>query len=649
MFKYLLCLLGVSILTIQSGGQEQSMVKITPKDYGDVSGTVFDKVTNKPAASVSVWIYDKYGDIITLSKTDIDGRYSMEYQPLQVGTYYFCIPSNEWGTNGNYLKQFYKSAGGWRNASLVNVEKDKKLSTVDFYLETGSTLSGNIKCGGKPVYDSIVISVYDAYKIYSYSSHSTHTDSSGNYKISGIKSGNSKVYISLRNYIGTYYGQVQDWEDATMINIAPNDTTKNIDISVKKGGKISGNVYSEKTKLPVSNVTIYCESESFNTDSSGYFEFCGLDSGEYTLRTRAGYNTGSPYADQFYKCAAGYTDADLISVATGQNIKGIKMYLKEGGRIPISVVDENGTPVTEGATICIINEGETGNNRSCWGVGGSNFEYPNIFPGKYTVYISYFGERSSGISYGATYYKNANRLENATFIEVKGGYKTSPVTVKMQQGGWIQGFVKYNEVAIDGDSSLCTIIAYDSKSGSVAGYGTSTFCGGYEVKSLPVGEYKLEVLCNDYPSQYYGGGETFDDTRTKTIEVKKGKPEFDVNFDMVNANCSISGNVSVGKKETPLLPVTVSVYDKTGHIVKSAYVKKGKYELKNLRPGEYTIRTVSTKGYTDKWHNNVELAKSDNFDNKHYFVETPKNVEWLSLKEGQKVKDINFSLKRKRI
>lgn len=398
MFKYIFCLLGINIIANQCLAQEKSMVKISPKEYGDVSGKVVDKETGKPIPAVSILGYDKYGDIVTVDRTDMDGKYSMQYRPIQVGEYYFCVPSNEWGTKGRYLGQFYNSTQSWRDAEIVKVEKDKKLSNIDFYLEKGTTLSGSIKCDGKPVIDSISIVVYDAYKRGGggglETNYKTSTDSTGAYTISGVKAGKSKVYIAPKHYIATFYGQSEWWDSASIVNMGT--MTKGIDVFVRKGGKISGYVFSEKTKEPVSNVEVYCISggywSPYTTDSIGYFEFANLDTGECVLMTRMGYKMEAPYANQYYKQSATYKGADLIEVKAGQEISGIKIYLKEGGKIPITVVDENGIPIEDGKGISLIPQGET-RNVSSWGVSGSTFEYPNVFPGEYTVHINYFDEK----------------------------------------------------------------------------------------------------------------------------------------------------------------------------------------------------------------------------------------------------------------
>ncbi len=128
--------------------------------------------------------------------------------------------------------------------------------------------------------------------------------------------------------------------------------------------------------------------------------------------------------------------------------------------------------------------------------------------------------------------------------------------------------------------------------------------------------------------------------------MKEGNPEFDANFDIDNRSCEISGKViDATNNGIPKLSVKVCAYDRTGHIVQIAYVRKGKYKLKNLRPGKYAIRTISGKRYKDKWYDNVNLLEPDDVDNKHYFVKLPKSVKWLSLSEGQVITDTDFYLK----
>jgi hypothetical protein len=648
---FALTIIAGSIATLPCAGKEKGMVKIEAKEYGDVSGMVIDKETGDPIPAVSVWVHDKYGDIITADRTDMDGKFSMEYQPLQVGSYYFRVPSDRWGTKGKYLCQYYDGASSWRDAVLVEVEKGKTLNNIDFYLERGATLSGTVTCEGKPVIeDSVEITVYDAYKRYSEIEFRTITDSTGRYTITGVPPRDCKVHVNPRHYIGIYYGQTEWFDSASVITVRnAKDIVADIDVSVRKGGKISGRALVEKTGEPMPNITIYCASNTRITDSTGYFEFAGLDTGEYTLMTSIGYRTESPYANQYYKSAATYEEADLIEIVPEQEMSDINIYVEEGGRIPISVFDEDGAPLRD--VVISLTALKYHIQRSI-STGGSTFQYPNIFPGKYAVQVRYFGETKTGNSYVNTYYEDARKLKDATFIDVEAGYKSNPISVIMKPGGWVRGFMRHNGSPIGGDTASFTILAYDAETGDLVGTGYTgyhRFSGGYKVSGLPLDKHKFAALNNDsyFAIEYYGGGTSFDDPKSTVVKVKEGKPEFDTDFSVTTASCEISGRViDATKNSVPRLSVSVCAYDRTGHIVQVARVRKGKYHLKNLRPGKYAIRTRSRKGYKDRWHGDVDLPEPDDPDNRYFFVKIPDSVKQVTLSKGQHVSDIDFSLER---
>jgi protocatechuate 3,4-dioxygenase beta subunit len=650
---FILSIIAGSIVTLPCAGKEKGMVKIEAKEYGDVSGKVIDKETGAPIPAVSIWVHDRYGDIIAVDRTDMDGKFSMEYQPLQVGDYYFRVPSDRWGTKGKYLCQYYDGASSWRDAVLVEVEKGKTLNNIDFYLERGATLSGTVTCEGKPVVeDSVEITVYDAHKRRSEIEFRTVTDSTGRYTITGVPPRNCKVHVNPRHYIGICYGQTERFDSASVIAVRnAKDIVSDIDVSVRRGGKISGHAFLETTKEPVPNIIVRCiGGASFTTDSNGYFEFAGLDTGEYTLMTNVRYRTESSYANQYYKSAATREEADLIEIIPGQEISDIKIYVREGGRIPISVLDRNGFPVKR-LSISLVSKSAEQSGMS-WGISGNTFQYPNIFPGKHAVQVSYSGETNTGNSYAKAYYEDASKLKDATFIDVQAGYKSDPITIVMKPGGWVRGFMKHNGNPIDGDTTSFTILAYDAKTGDLVGTGYTghhKFCGGYKVSSLPLGKHKFAALNNSsyFSIEYYGGGTSFDDPKSTVVKVKEGKPEFDTDFNVTTATCEISGEViDVTKNRVPRLSVSVCAYDKTGHIVQVAGVNKGKYHLKNLRPGKYAIRTRSRKGYKDRWYGDVDLPEPDDPDNKHFFVKIPNGAKQVALSEGQHVSDIDFSLDR---
>ncbi len=202
------------------------------------------------------------------------------------GTYYVCLTT----TTSNGCSYTY-------------------CDTVNYTQQTNNSICGQIFAGAN------ILDAGNAYLIgldslsgtYSYSAITT-VDSSGYYCFFNIPVGTyiiiadpSPNSIYYNDYLPTYYGDVINWSDATLIYAGLGTSTNGMDIHlvftpgpVAGNGSISGNVIQAGAKLltggdPIANVEIVLMDNSNNplatafSDANGHFAFSGIALGSYKI------------------------------------------------------------------------------------------------------------------------------------------------------------------------------------------------------------------------------------------------------------------------------------------------------------------------------------------------------------------------------
>jgi protocatechuate 3,4-dioxygenase beta subunit len=553
-----------------------------------------DSVVIIPAQGyVSVGAYNEFGKLAgsgILYFSD-DGYYSIDN--LLPDSYYLMIDSYEYG------KIYYDQATGWQEATLVKVNPGQETSDINFLLVSTEApagkgvISGKVTDGnGFPVSDCRIYACTGE-SDYNYLS-SAQTDEQGVYMIKGLSTGEYRIlasYDGTDNYLNTWYPNLDNYSDATPVQVIEPDTVRGIDIVLNSGCIVTGQVL-DPWGNPVGygyEVVVYDNQYGYEkyteTDNRGKFEFNALTPGSYKIQVSDYY---SDYAETWYENANCFENADEIVVTLDEPVLGLVVRLQQGSSITGTVYQANGIPVktvdgmlelydAEGYSVDMLQTGDDG-----------RYIFTGLTAGQYKLYYESW-------SYGtwtmaSEWYHDGLNYETADWIELQSGETASDIDIHLDWAGSISGCVSGPEGFLPDQSG--EVIVYDQNQNVISS--SDLYGGYYEIDGLRPGEYRLKF-------NYYGDENYYDlwyphETRfedSESITVQASKITTNINFSLAYA-CRIQGFITddqgrrLTQDEYPTLTVTV-LDAQTGHYVDDDEISfSGGYDFK-LIPGTYKL------------------------------------------------------------
>lgn len=445
--------------------------------------------------------------------------------------------------------EYYDNAKTSDQATVLTVGETDTLTGIDFSLEPGGAIAGNISADTGTALDSVLVV---AVKLDISNVGKFFTDDidfgvafsgpEGDYVVSGLSSGDYKLRtVSLLGkhagiYLDEYYEDVQNLFDpgqAMPVTVTSPDTAKNIDFVLTTGGRISGHFYDIGTTTPVlGNGTVVAFNDATGYPELAFTEYDSL-SGEYSI---------GPLPTGNFKLFGFVSDVDL-------NLDLGLFSTQKQSRNHLSSED--------------------------------------------VVYLPQF-------------YDGKSSLDDADLVSVTTPTVTSGIDFSMVRAGSVQGHVNVAAGVSAGADSLVNtvVVAFDSNTGEMLGGTTLTFAGGYKIAGLPPVDVKVAALplSDGFSATYFGGGTRFDDANATAVTVTPDNTSF-AEIDLASANGKISGTVYGDDGSTPLSGVIVIAYDETGHAVSAGIsgfqidfftpTNPGAYTIEGLPAGTYFLRTVA--------------------------------------------------------
>lgn len=302
---------------------------------GKITGTV----TLPGASSVTALVYatdTTTGDDYSGYASGSGSSATYEIYGLPTGTY----KVDTWNFQG-YLDEYWDNKPDWASADPVAVTQGSTTSGKDFTLTLGGVIKGTVTNSAKGPLKNIPVYAYSlSYpSLWGYSSGSS--DSSGNYRLMGLRSGWWRILArGDTTYAFEYYNNDSSWVTADSVLVTVSDSVTGKDFSLEVGGSISGHVYGDGG-LPLSgvNVTAYSYPETplglltkvDATSGDGSYKIGGLRTGWYKVGT---YYCGSKY----YNNKSSLNLADSVHVTMPSNIPNIDF------NFPSAVGDEENQP-----------------------------------------------------------------------------------------------------------------------------------------------------------------------------------------------------------------------------------------------------------------------------------------------------------------
>ena len=486
---------------------------------------------------------------------------------------------------------------------LSTVASAQSQRTVD--KSTNSTISGKVIIGGKGI-SGVVVGLVQVLSSGSSSHAPTRfrgtSDEDGNYRITNVAPGTYQVVAVAPAYVAT--------DGRKSIVVGKNESVENIDITLLRGGVITGKVIDAEGN-PVIEERIYLSQaatgqapfylNNLQTDDRGIYRAFGVPAGRYKVSAGTdGHsisNRGSKAEHQrtYHPSATDVAEATVIEVSEGSEAVNVDITLGRTlsrysafGRI-IDADTSKPVPAMRVAVQFFFPNGSTSTI-----AGESNkdgeFHVKDLAPGKYAVYVD--------VPPGSEMHVDPVRFE-VIDQDVDG------LLLKAAIGGTISGVV-----IIEGtdDPKLRANLARSRIVGSIAGQMASDTVGrwvhsasinpdgSFRLSGLPAGRFMLQFQSSD-PLRFIRlehNGVTY----PRGIEIKEREQITGLRFIVSHANGTIRGVVK--RAEGLVLPQGARLMiglrrteDPLGTYGSTMEVDaRGHFLVERLVPGTYEVVVV---------------------------------------------------------
>ncbi|MBN1480581.1 carboxypeptidase regulatory-like domain-containing protein [candidate division KSB1 bacterium] len=553
---------------------------------------------------------------------EADGIYSFTYH--QTGTYAIQCSTSE------YEDQFYAGQISIDDATPVEIQSlSQTTANIDFALKRATAISKGAISG--MVYESETNQPLELVEIIAesksepcvlwstfsmFDSGSFQPFPAGSFRLDDLPEDSYTVWAVdfFGGHATEYFRDAEFERDAMPVTVVNAQITEGIDFTLSQAGKISGKiinesgepvdsifvlaVYNKDTQIPEYLVDQFINGYLYygQTDENGQFNIVGLPAGKYAVQTYSYQTQPGEFIDHPYTAP--------VTIANGSHVEDIDFILYRAGAIIGKILDAILCPINGEIDAYVFNS-QTGNFEffTEFNVSGSEYRISGLDTGEYSVF---FDLSTQTAPYVSQFYDGhtAFNLTGAKNIPVVRGEETKNIDVTISLGGTINGHLYLPNGLVTGADTLkkTLIILYDVSSAEYVMDKSTTFCGGYEIKGIPAGMYKLCAFATttDGAVSYYGGGETFHDAKSKTIEMRPNEI-YIADMTMFHANARINGRTVKDSDFSPLNFVYILAYDESGHAVSfgvsgvqlenDRFLGDGNYSIHSLRPGSYFLRS----------------------------------------------------------
>jgi len=566
---------------------------------GEITGTVTSASSNSPLAGIQVCpltTYGGYGGQCTTSNAK--GEYSIS--GLSTGEYKvdFSIP---YGSNLNYLPQYYNGKESESEAGSISVSIGSVTSEIDAAMQTGGEITGKVtNASNKAGLGGIEVCPQKATGSSS-SAQCAASNANGEYKLVGLATGEYWVEFysdTGANFVTQYYDAKSSYSEANLVSVTAGSTTPEIDAAMVVGGRIAGKVTDASTKAALADIQVCAqpktgggESHCTDTNAGGEYTLVGLATGEYEVEFSTPYGSNLNYLPQYYDGKESVGEATAVAVTVGATAGGIDAAMNPGGKIAGKVTDAATRDGLGDVEVCLEASQATYFSDCVYTNGDGEYAIAGLATGEYKV------EFESFAGYSTQYYDNKGSASEADPVSVTEGSTTPNIGAAMVVGGQITG----------------TVTSAASKAGiegiEVCAYGTSgeeedfTRCsstgpdGEYTIDGLVTSEYQVEFDPNgqDYIGQYYDGKEF--SSEADLVSVTYGSTASEVNATLAVGG-QITGRVTNASTKAALGGITVCPEATNGGPFLSCTTSNtsGEYALVGLATGEYKLEFYPADG-----------------------------------------------------
>ncbi len=497
-------------------------------------------------------------------------------------------------------------------------------------IASGGSISGTVTVDGAPTFEQIQLFAFDEYGFFA---GSATADGLGNYTIEGLPEGTFYVATESR-FVNEFYNDAildgfRNWRSAELIQVPENSAVTGIDIDLRVGATISGNVFMGDGITPLSfrQVTL----DLFDADSPGpphsVFPVTDAD-GAYeinvprtgTLKIRA---SSFGFQSEFYNEKSDFLSADPVVVASlDDEITNISFSLAEGdevedpsgGFVAGTVLGGADTPIFL-AFVFAFDVADT----SFAGLGVSDFDgnylIPGLDDGSYIVYANSFTGFLLPPVVSGQYYDHVRTSDLATPVAVAEDDTASGIDFDLDGGGTVAGTIT-DDTGAALDSIMVVAVKLDLLNingfffDSIDfGIGFSGEGGEYLVSGLSSGNYIMRTVSLVGPDLDIGPrfgsvlDEYYEDVQD-LLDVANASPvavtvldtTTGINFELARAG-GVAGSFLEFDGITPIQGEgAVIAFDADTHLPQLAFTEfdstDGSFETRPLASGSYKLLGV---------------------------------------------------------
>ena len=481
---------GLADSVVVIAGENTTDIDFTLELGGSISGMVTEQETGLAVGDMEVAAcpYDfENGEYLEgmpcySGWTEVDGSYFIRGVPA--GTY---IVDSGW--SGNWVPEIYFGQVDYGLADPVVVGADENTPDINFTLEMGGSISGNVSdANGPAAYVWVDACTWD--DIFC---QGTETDENGDYTIYSLIGGDYRVSVwgGQGGWLDEFYDNQHLHEFADPVPVTVGSDTGGIDFFMDLAGSISGSVL-DIDGFPIGDnidVSACFEDDSFcgwtSVQDDDTYVITGLPAGDY--RVHAYQYPEGYWIDEVYEETRDWDAYTPVTVTGSTDIPNINFTLELGGAITGVVTDGEGNPL-EGIWVSASKP-----DFFSWAMTDANGEYW-IFAlpsGDYDVFVSQQGDWIE--------------QHYMTPVSVIGGQDIYNINFALEPGGSISGTVTDefgNHIPERIDVAACWITAPD-----VCFWTTVLADSTYTIIGLPAGEFYVhtyEVPQDGTPSGWIG-------------------------------------------------------------------------------------------------------------------------------------------------
>ncbi|MCB2205786.1 carboxypeptidase regulatory-like domain-containing protein [bacterium] len=406
-----------------------------PDPVYTISGTVYDNNSN-PIEGATIFAEMQSGPMLRWlsARSAVDGSYSID---VPAGT--FIVHAMMQGL----VTEYYDNVADASQATSLTLDANNTAETgIDFTLGEGGVITGTVKdANGNPIEGAAMSAFGDPNHRTPSGSNAgafSRTDANGEYRITGLATGDWYVQAVKDGYVMEYYDDETDLTLATKVSVIDGQTTSGINFGLDMLPGIDGTVTDAATGAPIEHALIVLDGP--NSRAFAYTDA----NGNYHLATHPGtfmvHCSATGYGAEWYDDVTDIAQATAVTVTQSGSVTGIDFALdKFGGSITGVVKDAAGNGIQDAivrawSNVRITPAGNVPHNfGTARTAADGSYVIDGLPPADYIV-------RAEAQHYLPEYYDDAADMSNATSVTVS-NQTVSGIDFALDAGGSISGTI----------------------------------------------------------------------------------------------------------------------------------------------------------------------------------------------------------------